>query len=191
MLPCRGPRGWSCRACWNGACTGVRPTLSSGGTPVGLDGASRPSPCSARDGPRPARLSPPRSNFSTPVRPQNPPLPSWTYHGARPKPRGMERVQPEWVQLGGRMSDQPLDLRRSLRILRRHKIFVAASVALGLAGGLCFAVLSTPMLTSNALVVLPSSVHDISTQVLIATSDPVLVRALRTIDPDEQPQTLR
>ena len=49
------------------------------------------------------------------------------------------------------MSDQPLDLRRSLRILRRHKIFVAASVALGLAGGLCFAVLSTPMLTSNAL----------------------------------------
>jgi len=89
------------------------------------------------------------------------------------------------------MSDQPLDLRRSLRILRRHKIFVAASVALGLAGGLCFAVLSTPMLTSNALVVLPSSVHDISTQVFIATSDPVLARALHTVNPGESPQTLR
>jgi capsular polysaccharide biosynthesis protein len=89
------------------------------------------------------------------------------------------------------MSEQPLDLRRSLRILRRHKIFVAAFAALGLAGGLCFAALSTPMLTSNALVVLPSSVHDISTQVVIATSDPVLTRALRTIDPGESPQTLR
>jgi capsular polysaccharide biosynthesis protein len=89
------------------------------------------------------------------------------------------------------MSEQPLDLRRSLQILRRHKIFVAASTALGLAGGLCFAVLSTPMLTSNALVVLPSSVHDISTQVIIATSDPVLTRAVHTIDPGESPQKLR
>jgi capsular polysaccharide biosynthesis protein len=89
------------------------------------------------------------------------------------------------------MSDQTLDLRRSLQILRRHKIFVAASAVLGLAAGVGFTVLSTPMLTSSALVVLPSSVHDISTQVLIATSDPVLARALRTIDPSESPQALR
>jgi capsular polysaccharide biosynthesis protein len=89
------------------------------------------------------------------------------------------------------MSDQTLDLRRSLQILRRHKIFVAASAVLGLAAGVGFTVLSTPMLTSNALVVLPSSVHDISTQVFIATSDPVLARALRTVDLSGSPQTLR
>ena len=89
------------------------------------------------------------------------------------------------------MSEQPLDLRRSLRILRRHKIFVAASAALGLAGGLAFATLSPPMFTSNATVVLPPSVHNISTQMFIATSDPVLAGALRTIDSSESPQTLR
>ena len=74
------------------------------------------------------------------------------------------------------MSDQPLDLRRSMQLLRRHKIVVAAFAVLGLAGGIGLAVLSPPMLTSNALVVLPSSVHDISTQVLIASSDPVLAQ---------------
>jgi capsular polysaccharide biosynthesis protein len=89
------------------------------------------------------------------------------------------------------MSNQALDLRRSLQILRRHKIIVAASAVLGLAGGVAFVTLSPPMLTSNATVVLPSSVHDISTQVFIATSDPVLAGALRTLDSGESPQTLR
>lgn len=89
------------------------------------------------------------------------------------------------------MNDQPLDLRRSIQLLRRHKIVVAAFAALGLAGGLALAVLSKPMLSSSALVVLSSSVHDTSTQVFIATSDPVLARAARTIDPGEPPQALR
>jgi capsular polysaccharide biosynthesis protein len=89
------------------------------------------------------------------------------------------------------MSDQPLDLRRSMQLLRRHKIIVAAFAVLGLAGGIGLAALSKPMFTSNALVVFPSSVRDTSTQVFIATSDPVLARAVRTIDPDETPQALR
>lgn len=89
------------------------------------------------------------------------------------------------------MSDQPLDLRRSMQLLRRHKIVVAAFAVLGLAGGLGLAALSKPMFTSNALVVFPSSVHDTSTQVYIATSDPVLARAVHTIDPRETPQALR
>lgn len=89
------------------------------------------------------------------------------------------------------MNDQPLDLRRSMQLLWRHKIVVAAFAALGLAGGLALGALSTPSFTSDALVVLPSSVHDVSTQVLIATSDPVLAHAVRTIDPSESPQALR
>ena len=82
-------------------------------------------------------------------------------------------------------------MRRSLQTLRRHKVFVAASTVLGLAAGLAFAVLRPPLLTSNAIVALPPSVHDISTQVVIATSNPVLADALRTIDSGESPSTLR
>jgi capsular polysaccharide biosynthesis protein len=75
--------------------------------------------------------------------------------------------------------------------LWRHKIFVAASAVLGLAAGLGYAALTAPMLTSTATVYLPSSVHYISTQVIIAKSDPVLLGALRTLDSSESPQTLR
>jgi capsular polysaccharide biosynthesis protein len=89
------------------------------------------------------------------------------------------------------MNDQPLDLRRSMQLLRRHKIIVAVFAVLGLAGGLALAMLSKPMLTSNALVVLPSSVHNISTQVFITSSDPVLAGAARTMDSHESPAKLR
>jgi capsular polysaccharide biosynthesis protein len=74
---------------------------------------------------------------------------------------------------------------------RRHKILVGVFVLLGIGAGLGFAVLTPPTLTSTASVYLPSTVHDISTQVVIATSDPVLVGALRTIDSGESPRTLR
>jgi len=89
------------------------------------------------------------------------------------------------------MSDQTLDLRRSLQLVRRHKIIVAIFTALGLAAGVAFAMVSPAMLSSNALVVLPVNVHNMATQVVIASSDPVLVGALRTLDSAESPQTLR
>jgi capsular polysaccharide biosynthesis protein len=89
------------------------------------------------------------------------------------------------------MSDQTLDLRRSFQLLWRHKIVVAISVALGLAAGVGLIMLRPAMLTSSALVVLPSSVHNVATQVVIATSDPVLNGALKKIDPGKPPQTLR
>jgi capsular polysaccharide biosynthesis protein len=89
------------------------------------------------------------------------------------------------------MSNETLDLRRSLQILRRHKIFLATATVLGIGAGLGYAVLTPPMLTSTASVYLPSNVHDISTQVFIANSDPVLTGALRTIDSSESPQALR
>jgi len=89
------------------------------------------------------------------------------------------------------MSDQTLDLRRCLLLVRRHKIIVGTFAALGLAAGVGLTVMSPAMLSSNALVVLPVSVRNIATQVVVASSDPVLSGALRTIDSRESPQTLR
>jgi len=89
------------------------------------------------------------------------------------------------------MSDQTLDLRRSLQLVRRHKILVATFTALGLAAGVAFTVLRPAMLSSDALVVLPVTVRNMATQVVIAGSDPVLADALRTIDSAESPQALR
>lgn len=55
------------------------------------------------------------------------------------------------------MSQEPLNLRRSLQIVWRHKILVGIVLALGLAAGGAYAVLHPPTLTSSALVLLPQS----------------------------------
>jgi capsular polysaccharide biosynthesis protein len=87
------------------------------------------------------------------------------------------------------MSEQALDLRRSAQILRRHKIALSVATLLGIAAGVALVVLSTPVLTSSALVVLPTSAaRYITTQVVIAGSDPVLTGALRQLD---QPTSLQ
>jgi uncharacterized protein involved in exopolysaccharide biosynthesis len=87
------------------------------------------------------------------------------------------------------MSEQALDLRRSAQILQRHKIAVSVATMLGIAAGVAFAVLSPPMLTSSALVVLPTSAaRYITTQVVVAGSDPVLTGAIRQLD---QPVSLQ
>ena len=80
------------------------------------------------------------------------------------------------------MSEQALDLRRSLRIVWRHKIIVGIAAALGLAAGIAFTVLRPPVLTSQALVALPNS-KDFGTKVFVATSNPVLTSAGRRLDP--------
>jgi len=89
------------------------------------------------------------------------------------------------------MSDQPLDLRRSLHLLWRRKFVVAIFVALSLAAGIGLTMLRPAMQTSSALVVLPQSVHNVATQVVIASSDPVLIGAQRTLGSGGPPQTLR
>ena len=89
------------------------------------------------------------------------------------------------------MSEQALDLRRSMKIVRRHKILVGAFVALGILAGASYAVLKPPMVTSDALVGLPPTTKDASTQVVIAGSNPVLSAALRTIHPAVPLLTLR
>ena len=55
------------------------------------------------------------------------------------------------------MSQQALDLRRSVQIVRRHRKLFGAVVALGLLIGAAYAVLKPPVLTSTALVVLPQA----------------------------------
>src|SRR6516162_8822146 len=104
----------------------------------------------------------------------------------RPGERGARKLR------GGRMSEQALDLRRSMKIVRRHKILVGSLVALGLLAGAGYAVLKPPMFTSgDALVGLPSGTRDVSTQVVIAGSNRVLAPALHAIHPAMPLLTLR
>jgi len=94
------------------------------------------------------------------------------------------------------MSQQALDLKRSVQILRRRKILVGTVVALGLLIGAAYPVLRPPMFTSTALVVLPQSAQSsqptnntgepdsyTATQEVIAGSNQVLSRALPHVQP--------
>jgi capsular polysaccharide biosynthesis protein len=82
------------------------------------------------------------------------------------------------------MSEQVLDLRRSVQIVRRHRALVGIAAALGLLLGAAFTLLHPPIFTSKALVVLPPAASRyIGTQVVIADSDPVLAAAGRQVNP--------
>ena len=89
------------------------------------------------------------------------------------------------------MSQQVLDLRRSVQVVRRHRILVGIVIAVGLLIGGAYATLNPPMLTSTALVVLPRSVPSMATQVVVAQSDPVLSAARGRISPAVSIETLR
>jgi capsular polysaccharide biosynthesis protein len=100
------------------------------------------------------------------------------------------------------MSQQALDLRRSIRIIRRYRILVGGVVALGIVCGAGYTVLRPPMRTSTAVVVLPQAIQGtqnaqaapgtgtgtgptpyMATQVLIADSTAVLSDALPNVRP--------
>jgi capsular polysaccharide biosynthesis protein len=94
------------------------------------------------------------------------------------------------------MIQEPLDFKRALQLVRRHKIIVSAAAVLGLLGGVALAMLRPPLLNSQALVWLPSSTRGVGTQlvgtqVVIAHSDPVLTGALPHIHPSTSLQALR
>ena len=89
------------------------------------------------------------------------------------------------------MSDETLDLRRSLQLVWRYKLGVAILIVLGIALGAAYTVRHPPLLTSNALVLLSSSIHDTGTQVVIADSDPVLAGALHSAGPGMSLDTLQ
>jgi capsular polysaccharide biosynthesis protein len=89
------------------------------------------------------------------------------------------------------MSEQSLDMRRALRVMRRYKALVGIAALVGLLAGLAYAVLRPPLLTSRALVVLPPEASQtIGTQVLIADSYPVLAAAAHRVQPPVPLQTL-
>jgi capsular polysaccharide biosynthesis protein len=93
------------------------------------------------------------------------------------------------------MSQQALDLQRSVQIVRRHKVFMAVVVGLAILGGAAYAVLKPPMVTSTALIALPTSTNSQSvtttsgtdpftaTQEVVAGSYQVLSGALPHVRP--------
>jgi capsular polysaccharide biosynthesis protein len=109
------------------------------------------------------------------------------------------------------MSEQALNLRRSLHNVRRHRILISGVAAAGLLLGSAYSMQHPPMLTSTALVVLPAAVQTagsatgpgaaagtttgpdpyMATQIVIAGSDPVLSNALSQVGQGMSLQTLR
>ena len=93
------------------------------------------------------------------------------------------------------MSQQELGLRRSTQILRRHKKIFGAIILLGLLTGVAYALITPPMISSSALVVVPETTAQqaqagasgsdivVATEKVVATSTAVLQGALPNIRP--------
>jgi len=89
------------------------------------------------------------------------------------------------------MSQPPLNLRRSVQIVRRYWILVAGMTVIALSAGVAYSVLKPPLFTSQALVVISQNGSNISTEVVIVSSEPVLAGALPDIRPAMSLQTLQ
>ncbi len=97
------------------------------------------------------------------------------------------------------MSQEALDLRRSIQIVRRHKLLIGVATAIGLLVGGAYSVIIPPTVTSTALVLLSQSSQAAqsgaqaaanggpdpytATQEVIAKSNPVLMGALPHVRP--------
>jgi capsular polysaccharide biosynthesis protein len=77
------------------------------------------------------------------------------------------------------VSGQTLDLRRSARILWRHRVLVGAAAVLGLLVSAGHALVDPSLYTGTAYVSLPYTAN-VATQAVIAASDPVLASAQAT-----------
>jgi capsular polysaccharide biosynthesis protein len=99
------------------------------------------------------------------------------------------------------VSGQELDVKRSWRAIRRHRKAVAACAIAGLLGGITLGAFFPPLHTATSLVVLPpppvaapdttaTAAHSVETQVLIATSEPVLASAGQNLDPPLDRETV-
>lgn len=89
------------------------------------------------------------------------------------------------------MSEQPLDLRKSMQIIRRHWRTVGIVAVLGAVAGAGYAHVNPPPKSSAALVAFPFNIKDISSQVVVVTSNEVLKKALPAIHPGMSLQTLQ
>lgn len=92
------------------------------------------------------------------------------------------------------MSTQQLDVKKSWRAIRRHRLIVAAVAAVFLLGGIGYGFIVPPLYTATSLVVLPppptaesdtpkTGSQSIDTQVYIAESEPVLKSAGQNLTP--------
>jgi capsular polysaccharide biosynthesis protein len=97
------------------------------------------------------------------------------------------------------VSQETLDLRRSIQIIRRHKLLMGVMLALGILAGGAYAVLKPATVSSTALVLLSQNGEAAqsgaeaaanggpdpwtATQLVIAKSDPVLAAALPHVSP--------
>jgi capsular polysaccharide biosynthesis protein len=96
------------------------------------------------------------------------------------------------------MSEQTVDLRSGLSILRRRRKALALVAVLGVAAGVAFVLLRPPMYASSAIVLLPPAqnitgqpvTRDVQTDVEIAGSEAVLGPAGRSLDPPASPRAL-
>jgi capsular polysaccharide biosynthesis protein len=89
------------------------------------------------------------------------------------------------------MSEQPLDLRKSIQIIRRHWRTVGLIAVLGLVAGAGYAHVNPPLKSSATLIAFSSNIKDISSQVVVATSDEVLKKALPDVRPSMSLQALQ
>jgi capsular polysaccharide biosynthesis protein len=89
------------------------------------------------------------------------------------------------------MSQEPQDLKKSVLIIRRHKVLIGIVAGVGLLIGAGYAEVKPPEFTSTAIVSLPSSGVSIATQAVIADSIPVLSGALARISPPVSVDNLR
>ena len=86
------------------------------------------------------------------------------------------------------MTEQALDLRTCLRLARQHKAVVIMAAVLGVLAGAGYTLVNPPLPSTRALVVLPwSAARFISSEVILATSAPVLTAAASHVHP---PMTL-
>jgi capsular polysaccharide biosynthesis protein len=84
-----------------------------------------------------------------------------------------------------------LDLRGSLEIVRRQLAVLWVAAALGLLAGAGYVALSPTIHRSTALVVLPSTTSNSPTEVVVASSYPVLQRSLTRLHRAQSVQSLR
>jgi capsular polysaccharide biosynthesis protein len=85
-----------------------------------------------------------------------------------------------------------MDFRRFWQAVRRFKYIVVLLLIIGAGAGVAYSVVSPPLFTGTALVVLPNGAkYNIQTQVLVASSDPVLLEAAEKVSPPMTLQLLR
>lgn len=94
------------------------------------------------------------------------------------------------------MTSQPLNIREVLRVMRRSKTIIGIGVAVGLAGGAAYGSINPAQMTAQSSVVVQTSgaaaqapasdtVNPMETQIVVATSSPVMQGALQSIRSSE------